>query len=150
MNPPPVHRPSALKAWERTMQRASYAARTEQPTLERACTVEAVEHARRLLEDPPPGHEASCVAAFVVSLHNLADIDLGAGADDAASRHLCLAHAELLDRARDPAGCPALRDAAVCQLRETRSALLLYLTSHPGHPAATGALHTPGPDLPLM
>ena len=81
----------------------------------------------------------ACIAALVVSHHNLADLYLHSGAPATAAQHLCDAHASVLQLTTSDA--PALSTAAWRHLRETRAALLQFVRGQEdcGTSAATPA-----------
>lgn len=128
-----------LSPWQSLMSRGTAAARQGQVLLALASFQEALAIARTLLARPGERCD-DCVAALVVSHHNLAEVQLDAGGDDLAAVHLALAHETLLHLLCDPASDAALRQAALRHSRETHAALLLYLEAHGPHPVIARAL----------
>lgn len=149
MDLPPFTSPLAAPAiaslvnWQRAMRHASQAARLEQLLMSLSCCCEALAIAQQLVGDPPAGRADDCVAALVVSHHNLADLQLQAGGPDLAAEQLCRAHEALMalllgSPEREPDR--ELQQAAWRHSRETHAALLAYLTEHGPHPAIARAL----------
>lgn len=76
----------------------------------------------------------AAVAAFVVSQHNLADLQLTIGHPEGAAEHLCACHEHLL---RSMAGAhlsPALRQAAMNHSRRTYAGVLNFVAEHGAYP----------------
>jgi hypothetical protein len=124
-----------LAQWESLMRQAVEAEREHHLALARAGYEEALRIALQLLDAPPAGRVDDCVAALVVSHHNLADllIALGTPEDvDAATRHLCDAHETLAALYLNAQRPLSLRQAALRQTRETHVALIRHLARH-GH-----------------
>ncbi|WP_321814775.1 MULTISPECIES: DUF2753 family protein [unclassified Paraburkholderia] len=100
----------------------------------------ALSIARQLLAAPPPGHAEDCVAALVVSCHNLADLHLDHGDTDTAARYLCRAHETLIALMVDTDRSASLRQAALHHSRQTHLALISHVASHGPHPLVTRVL----------
>ncbi|RYX98110.1 MAG: hypothetical protein EOO28_00825 [Comamonadaceae bacterium] len=136
--------PPSLAQWDRVMRHAQVAAGMSQGVLALAGSWEALSIAKQLCANPPPGRADDCVAALVVSHHNLADLQLEAGTPDLAAGQLCHAHETLLALMQDtPSGAnlpTELRQAAWRHSRETHAGLLRYLAEHGPHPAISRAL----------
>jgi len=130
----------SLAHWERTMRRAIGAARLGQTVLALAVFQQALALARELLGAPPPGRADDCVAALVVSHHNLADLQAEAGSNELAAAQLGRAHEALMAIVRDPAQDGAMQRAALRHSRETHAGLLRHLAEHGDHPLITRAL----------
>jgi hypothetical protein len=128
-----------LSPWQSVMSRGTAAARQGHVLLALANFQEALGIARALLAVSGQRSD-DCVAALVVSHHNLAEVQLDAGGDDLAAAHLALAHETLMHLLCDPATDGALRQAALRHSRETHAALLLYLEAHGAHPVIARAL----------
>ncbi|MDO9405792.1 MAG: DUF2753 family protein [Polaromonas sp.] len=141
----PAAVPASLAQWERLMRSAQAAARMEQLVLSLATCWQALAVAQELVIDPPRGRANDCVAALVVSHHNLADMQLEAGGNDLAAEQLSQAH-EALMLLLAPATGPhdprhtELQQAAWRHSRETHAGLMRYLAEHGQHPAIARAL----------
>ncbi|QJE02814.1 DUF2753 family protein [Massilia forsythiae] len=94
----------------------------------------------RLIDAPPSGRAQDCVAALVVSHHNLADLWRARGDTGGAAAHLCRAHEALLALASDDGRDACLRQAALRHLRETHLALVAHAARHGPHDRITRAL----------
>lgn len=127
--------------WHAVMARGTAAARQGQVLLALASFQEALGIARALLARPGQRSD-DCVAALVVSHHNLAEVQADAGGTDLAAAQLALAHETLMHWLCDPAADSALRQAALRHSRETHAALLLYLEANGPHPVIARALRT--------
>ena len=120
---------ASLATWEDLAQRAS--AHQQQGRLLQALQLfrQALVVAEALLRMPgqpvADTQAHACIAALVVSHHNLADLYLHSGAPATAAQHLCDAHASVLQLTTSDA--PALSTAAWRHLRETRAALLQFV-----------------------
>ncbi|WP_326543242.1 hypothetical protein [Pseudorhodoferax sp.] len=128
-----------LSPWHAVMARGTAAARQGQVLLALASFQEALGIARALLARPCARSD-DCVAALVVSHHNLAEVQLDAGGNDLAAAQLALAHETLMHLLCDPAADAALQQAALRHSRETHAALLLHLETNGPHPVITRAL----------
>ncbi|MFZ4286728.1 hypothetical protein [Variovorax sp. HJSM1_2] len=130
--------PPTLRDWERLMHHGRHAQLLGQQTSALQLTLEALTLAATLLEERlgPPD---DCVAAWVVSQHNMAFLRQQAGDTDSAASDLCQAHAGLMALLRDASASPALQQAAWRHSRETHAALLQFLRE-PGVPAHASAL----------
>ena len=139
--------PINLGHWERVIRNAQVAARMDQWVLSLAGCREALAIAKHLVATPPPGRADDCVAALVVSHHNLADLQIEAGSPDLAAIQLCLAHEALMSMLQlqsqhgSTAAHVELQHAAFRHSRETHAALLRFLSEHGAHPAIYQALH---------
>lgn len=71
------------------------------------------------------------VAAFVISHHNLADLDLALNHPEGAVEHLCISHEQLLLTATDESLPDGLRKAALRHAARTYQELLQF-TAHFG------------------
>ena len=133
-----LHSPSAerfaaprvtLAAWEDLAQRARL--HRQQGRMLQALRLfrQALVVAEALLRTPgQPVADAqahACIAALVVSHHNLAELYLYSGAPATAAQHLCDAHTSVLQLTITDA--PTLSTAAWRHLRETRAALLQFV-----------------------
>ena len=128
-----------LSPWQKLTSRGTAAARQGHVLLALAHFQEALGIARALLAMPGERSD-DCVAALVVSHHNLAEVQLDAGGHDLAAAQLALAHETLMHLLCDPAADGALRQAALRHSRETHAALLLYLQANGPHPVIARAL----------
>ncbi|MFT3721181.1 hypothetical protein [Pseudorhodoferax sp.] len=128
-----------LAPWQSVMARGTAAARQGQLLLAMSSFQEALAIARALLA--APGERCDdCVAALVVSHHNLAEVQADAGGSDLAATQLAQAHETLMRLLCDPAADGALQQAALRHSRETHAALLLHLEANGPHPAISRAL----------
>jgi hypothetical protein len=123
-----------LPLWESLMRQAVADERAGQPSLARAGYERALAIAHRLLDAPPPGRTDDCLAALVVSHHNLADLLIDSNDRDAAARHLCHAHDTLIALHTSIARPVSLRQAALRHSRETHMALVRHVARHGPHP----------------
>lgn len=137
----PLSAPPTLAHWERVTRHALVAARLGQVVLALANSWEALAIAQQLVEQPSPTRADDCVAALVVSHHNLADLHLQEGALDAAAGQLCRAHEALMALLQDSDRPTAIQQAAWRHSRETHAGLLGFLTEHGPHPAISRGLH---------
>ncbi|WP_147282848.1 hypothetical protein [Pseudorhodoferax soli] len=128
-----------LLPWQSLMSRGTAAARQGHVLLALASFQEALGMARALLTKPGERSD-DCVAALVVSHHNLAEVQLDAGGNDLAAAQLASAHETLMHLLCNPTTDGALRQAALRHSRETHAALLLYLEAHGAHPMIARAL----------
>jgi len=136
-------RSDLLQPWHAVMARGVSAARQGQLVLALASYQQALGIVRALLRRPSPGLAAradDCVAALVVSFHNLAELQADAGGSDLAAAQLAGAHEALMRLLCDPTACHALHQAALRHSRETHAGLLRHLGEHGPHPAITRAL----------
>ncbi|WP_321782537.1 DUF2753 family protein [Paraburkholderia sp. J94] len=130
----------SLSRWEAVTREALAAARETGAMASLASHEEALSIAHQLLADPPPARAEACVAALVVSCHNLADLHAEQGDADAAVRYRCEAHEALIALIADPACAAPLRQAALRQSRATHLALIAHVASHGPHPLVTAVL----------
>jgi hypothetical protein len=129
-----------LAMWESLMRHAVDAEGRQQTGLARAGYERALSVALSLLDAPPAGRVEDCLAALVVSHHNLADLLVAQGHIDAAARHLCLAHERLIAVHLQAARPVSMRHAALHHSRETHVALLRHLARHGPHAPVTDTL----------
>lgn len=129
-----ISRGASLPAWEYAMRAAVAASHAAQPLAALDGYERALQIARRLIERLPEGRASDCVAALVVSHHNLADLELERGGTDRAIAHLCDAHEALLELFLDTTRDPSLQQAALRHSGETHVALLSYIAAHGPHP----------------
>lgn len=76
----------------------------------------------------------AAVAAFVVSQHNLADLQLAIGYPEGAAEHLCACHEHLLRCAVAQHLSPALRQATLNHSRRSYSGVLNFVAEHGAYP----------------
>ena len=76
----------------------------------------------------------AAVAAFVVSQHNLADLQLTIGHPEGAAEHLCACHEYLLRCMAAEHLSPALRQAAMNHSRRTYAGVLNFVAEHGAYP----------------
>lgn len=132
-----------LQPWHAVMARGVCAARQGQLVLALASYQQASGIVRALLAQPSPGlaeRADDCVAALVVSFHNLAELQVEAGGSDLAAAQLASAHEMLMRLLCDPTACSALHQAALRHSRETHAGLLRHLDDYGPHPAIARAL----------
>ena len=82
----------------------------------------------------------TAVAAYVVSQHNLADLNLKLGHPEDALGHLCSCHEFLLSSISNETLSPALREAALHHSSRTYSCLLRFTMEHGTYPRSDGLL----------
>ncbi|GAB5095568.1 hypothetical protein [Caballeronia sp. GACF4] len=123
----------SLPVWEALMRQAIKAAAEQQTTAARSTFEHALEIARRLIEAPPPGRGEDCIAALVVSHHNLADHYAEQGNQDAAAQLRCEAHEALLALSVSAERPVTIRQAALRHSRETHVALIRHVARHGPH-----------------
>lgn len=131
---------SRVSAWENVMREAVRASRAAQSNVALKGYQQALEIADRLIDHPPSGRAGDCVAAWVVSHHNLADLHAELGDIDSAAGHLCRAHETLIRLFLDGSQDTSLQQAALRHSRETHFALLNHIRVHGPHPLLTRAL----------
>ncbi|WP_295958448.1 hypothetical protein [Rhodoferax sp.] len=129
-------RPASLTQWEALVQRGTHAVQAGHPELALFSFHQALAIAQDLLDVPPAELTDDCLAALVVSHHNLADLYAQAQLLEAAAQHLCRAHRTLLALQHSPAHGLAWRHS-----RETHTALLLHQRAWGPHPDITALLH---------
>ncbi len=131
----------SLAAWERLAQRARQHFGAGQLESALAVQVKALHVAQRLAASPLLAQQPdACMAAWVVSHHNLAQLLALRRQHALAIDYLCEAHLGLLalgDACSQPPGVCA---AAWRHLRETRSALLQWQRQHGSQPRIDAAL----------
>lgn len=76
----------------------------------------------------------AAVAAFVVSQHNLADLQLAIGHPEGAAEHLCACHEHLLRCVAAQHLSPALRQAALNHSRRSYSGVLSFVAEQGAYP----------------
>jgi len=143
----PQATPSAptLRAWEQLAQRARHCMQTGQLECTLAIQVKALQMARRLLASPLlHTHTEHCLAAWVVSHHNIADLLAQRQQLPLAVDFLCDAHRGLVQFAHADDSTSALQQAAWRHLRETHGALLQWQRRHGSTPAMETALRAAG------
>lgn len=136
----------ALAPWE-ALTRDALAAQAA-GRLERALAaqVRALWLAEALLEGPLLDQRPDdCLAALVVSHHNLSEFYRRRGQASQAAEHLCEPHRVLQRLTEDAAHPLAVQQAARRHLRETRAHLLAWLRQHGAEPAIEAALHAAAP-----
>lgn len=136
-------RSDLLQPWHTIMARGVCAARQGQLVLALASYQQALSIVRALLRQPSPDvaeRADDCVAALVVSFHNLAELQADAGGSDLAAAQLASAHEMLMRLLCDPTVCSALHQAALRHSRETHAGLLRHLSEYGPHPAIVRAL----------
>ncbi|MFT4066510.1 DUF2753 family protein [Paraburkholderia sp.] len=141
--PGPVGSPSrdlSLSQWETVTRQAIAAAREAGAGPALAGYEQALSIARQLIAAPPSGRAEDCVAALVVSYHNLADLHVEQGDADTAASHLCRAHEALIALMLNADRTASLRQAALRHSRETHFALISHVARHGPHPLVTRAL----------
>jgi hypothetical protein len=121
---PAAVQPSLLR-WEQLTRRANHAAYGGHTALAIFANAQALWVAQALLEERTlQARPDDCLAALVVSHHNLADLYRGVEHTAAAVEHLCTPHLCLLRLLHDEAQPSRVREAASRHLRETRAVLL--------------------------
>ncbi len=137
-------RATGLCEWEHTMRLGVSAAREGNTVLAEGLYLQALSLSQALLAgdaDAAAMRPDDCVAAFVVSQLNLADLHSDARRIGAAAAHLCAAHCKLVALLRDPDIAPALQESACRHSRETHAALLAHVSQHGERPDTMAALH---------
>lgn len=130
-----------LAQWEQLARRGSMCARTGQAARAVACHQRALLLAQDLVASPLAAENPhACLAALVVSHHNLADIHRDAGHFPLAVQHVCAAHDALVALACDLTLDAHLQAAALRHLRETHAALVTHVQDYGPHPAITDSL----------
>lgn len=132
---------TSLEHWEHLAQRAHQHFNAGQLESALAMQVKALHAAQRLLAGPllaqQPDH---CLAAWVVSHHNLAELLSLRQQHALAIDYLCEAHQGLLDLDRACHGTPEIRSAAWRHMRETHGALLQWQRQHGSQPQVDAVL----------
>lgn len=129
-----------LPMWETITRESLIAEREGQSVLALAGYRRALSIARQLIDAPPAGRAEDCVAALVVSCHNLADLHAAQGDLELAAEHLSRAHEALIALLLDTQREPALQQAAIRHSRETHMALIGHVSRHGPDPLITRAL----------
>lgn len=131
----------SLARWECLTRQALDAHRLGRLELALAAHVQALWTVEALLDGPVLAlRPDDCLAALVVSHHNLADLYRCRGQSPQAVDHLCLPHGLLLRLAGDAQVPPDVGQAAWRHLRETRAQLLAWQRAHGPLPAIDAAL----------
>ncbi|BAN25750.1 hypothetical protein [Caballeronia insecticola] len=130
----------SLPLWEAAMRQAMKAERESRIALAAAGYERALSVALRLIEAPPAARTDDCLAALVVSHHNLADLRVAQGDLDSAAHLLGRAHAVLVALSLAVDRPAALRQAALRHSRETYVALIRHIARHGPHPHITRAI----------
>jgi hypothetical protein len=126
-----------LSHWESVTRQANTNARETGSGSALAGYEQALSIARQLFVAPPPGRAEDCVAALVVSCHNLADLHLEHGDANLAASYLCRAHETLIALILDTDRSASLRQAALRHSRTTHLALVSHMAAHGPHPLIT-------------
>lgn len=141
--PPATTAPAdaGLDPWEQLAQRAWRHFHAGQVESALALQMQALHAARRLLAGPLlAARPDDCLAAWVVSHHNLAELLALRHQPALAIEYLCEAHQGLLDLAGAQGGTPGIRHAAWRHLRETHAALLRWQHAQGPQPQVEAAL----------
>ncbi len=140
---------STLHAWEHLAQRAKQFTLNGKIESALALQIKALQVAARLLAGPllhaQPDH---CMAAWVVSHHNIAQLLEQRQQRVLALDYLCDAHIGLSSIESAQATPPEVQHAALRHLRETRSALLHWQSRHGSATCIDAALRAPMPGRP--
>ncbi|WP_250515448.1 hypothetical protein [Caballeronia sp. INDeC2] len=136
----PVSDTPSLPSWEAAMRQAVKAERERHIALALRGYEQALAIAQCLIDAPPAGRVEDCIAAFVVSHLNLADLRVAQGDPNAAAPVLCHAHRALIALSLDAARPAPLRQAALRHSRETYVALIRHISRHGPHPLITRAI----------
>lgn len=122
--------PANLVAWEELAHEATLRLQTQPAQNVLPLLFKTQQMAQRLLASPQLDvHPDHCLAAWVVSHHNLADVLVQCAQEPLALEYLCDAHQGLADLAVRHASA-TVQQAAWRHMRETRSALLLWQRQH--------------------
>ncbi|MBN8746320.1 Uncharacterised protein [Xylophilus ampelinus] len=143
----PIEAARGLAHWERLTRAALEAHRHGRLEIALAAHVRALWTAEALVDGGLLAMRPDdCLAALVVSHHNLSELYRCRGQLPQAADHLCLPH-RLLLRLLEEGGQPHdVRQAAWRHLRETRAQLLGWLRAYGEERAVEAALHaTPAP-----
>lgn len=133
-----------LARWEQLTSQAREAHGRSRLELALAAQVQALWLAEELLDSPLLARRPDdCLAALVVSHHNLADLYCHRGQAAQAIDHLCQVHGLLLRLGGDLHVPADVRQAAWRHLRETRAGLLAWQRERGPEPAIEAALHLP-------
>lgn len=129
----PFHFPStpSLHNWEQLAERACQMIAAEQLECALAIQVKALHMARCLLHSPQLGFQPDgCMAAWVVSHHQIADLLARRDQLPLAIDYLCDAHAGLLDLLEAQQHAEAVQSAIWRHLRQTHITLLHWQRQH--------------------
>lgn len=135
---------ASVPLWERTMRAAVASARAGQLQTAIDGYRRALDIACELIDRRCVERADDCVAALVVSFHNLADAQTELDAPERAVKLFCDAHEALIALYLDAERPPALRQAALHHTRETHSALVAYAAAHGMHPLIARAFDIAG------
>lgn len=143
----PAEAARGLEHWERLTRAALEAHCHGRLEIALAGHVRALWTAEALVDGPLLAMRPDdCLAALVVSHHNLSELYHCRGQVPQAVDHLCLPHRLLLRLLEEGTRPHDVRQAAWRHLRETRAQLLGWLRAHGEEPAVEAALHaTPAP-----
>nr|WP_315464378.1 DUF2753 family protein [uncultured Rhodoferax sp.] len=131
----------SLQTWELAMRRGRGAAQLGQWRAALEQYQQGLAMAEALIDSASPALAVDdCVAALVVSHHNLSDLQADAGNLDLAAAHVGKAHEVVLGLLLQPTRGEAMHLAALKHCRETHAALLRYLDVHGSHPYIVRAL----------
>ncbi|MFA7665035.1 MAG: hypothetical protein WCY32_02825 [Burkholderiaceae bacterium] len=135
-----------LARWTRLTRQAQAAQRGGRRELALASYIRALWTAETLMEGSALAQRPDdCLAALVVSHHNLSDQYRALGQFNEAVDHLCQPHALLLRLAGDQAVALEIRQATWRHLRQTRAECLAWLRQYGSEPAIEAVLHVPAP-----
>lgn len=126
----------SLPLWESLMRRAMHASSDHRS----AAYEHALSIALQLIDAPPPGRDEDCIAALVVSHHNLADLHAELGDANSAARQLCRAHETLCALSLSATRPAPFRHIALRHSRETHVALIRHLARYGPNPRITRTL----------
>lgn len=92
----------------------------------------------------------AAVAAYVVSQHSLADLQLMIGHAEESAEHLCACHEHLVRCLNNEQLAPPLRQAALNHSRRTYASVLNFVAEHGAYPRTDRLLgaHAPGDASP--
>jgi len=133
----------SLDQWERLTRRANDAFLAAQFAIAISAHAQALWVAEALIGSEVLSRRPDdCLAALIVSHHNLADLYRDAGHPAAAAEHLCRPHLTLVELLQDPHFPIPVQQAALRHLRETRTALIAHARAHGSDGAIGQALQT--------
>lgn len=137
---------SSLQAWEHLAQRAMQFTLNGKTESALALQIKALQVAARLLAGPLlHAHPDHCMAAWVVSHHNVAQLLEQRQQRVLALDYLCDAHIGLSSIESAQATTPEVQQAALRHLRETHGALLQWQCRHGSSACIDAALCAPMP-----
>jgi hypothetical protein len=126
-------REPSLPLWETITRQAIRDEREKRVASALAGYERALPIALQLIDAPPPDRAEDCLAALVVSYHNLADLRVAQGEHDAAAHLLCRAHEALVALSLHTGRPATLRQAALRHTRESHVALIRHVARHGPH-----------------